>query len=100
MTSQILTQDYLNSILRYDPDTGYLYWRVTRGSRAKAGARAGSDHSAGYLETCINGARKLVHHVIWFMHNGVWPKEIDHIDHDRKNNVLSNLREVTKSPSF
>lgn len=83
-----------NDILVYE--NGELFWKVTLSSRAIAGGRVGSLNGDGYL--CFNYKRKShkVHRVIWEMHNGPIPKgmQVDHIDHNRVNNLLSNFRLV------
>lgn len=58
--------------------------------------------TAGYAacKASVNGKvyRDLVHRVIWFMHHGIIPDgmEIDHIDRDKLNNSIENLRLVTR----
>lgn len=41
------------------------------------------------------GVRYRVTHIIWALHHGIWPEIIDHIDHDKQNNKIENLREAT-----
>ncbi len=90
-----LTQYYLKSILRYEPETGNMYRLVTTSPRSQIGAIAGNFHkSNGYIRLMVNGRDLLAHRVIWFMHHGEWPHSIDHIDHDKTNNRLENLRAV------
>lgn len=55
-------------------------------------------NSCGYVRVCVNKKRYLAHRIAWFMHYGEAPdskKEIDHIDNDKANNKISNLRLVT-----
>lgn len=50
----------------------------------------------GYLKVCVDGRTYAVHHLLWLMAVGHWPAdELDHIDRDRTNNALSNLRPAT-----
>lgn len=75
---------------------GILYWKTCRPGRVRVGDVAGCKDRKGYLVVCLNGKTHMVHRVIWEMHNGPIPDghQIDHIDHDRTNNLLSNLRAV------
>ncbi len=89
-------EDELNRELKYDPLTGELYWRVSRRNRVM-GIRAGGVKGR-YRYITIDGVNYLEHRVIWTMVHGGIPsdKEIDHIDRDRYNNRLENLRLVTR----
>jgi len=71
---------------------GNLYWSDNYGSRAKKGALVGSTDSSGYLQVKLNGKPILVHRIIWMLHNDTYPDQIDHIDRNRKNNLIENLR--------
>jgi hypothetical protein len=74
-----------------------LRWRETRG-KVKAGSAAGSMGSAGYRRVKINGAEWKEHRLIFAYYHGRWPKgQIDHIDGDKANNAIENLREVSAS---
>ncbi len=87
--------DRLRSVLRYDQDTGELRWLVTRG-KAKAGALVSCADARGYIVLGIDGVRHYAHRVAWALATGSWPDEvIDHIDGDRGNNRLDNLRAVS-----
>ncbi len=58
-----------------------------------------SETTGGYLRVGYPTRQQItVHRLVWFLHYGSFPKgEIDHIDNDRKNNQITNLREVSKS---
>ena len=86
--------DYLRQRLRYEPETGKLYWRdaptlpkVWR-IRYANGEAFTSDNSSGYRMGRIDCRGFLAHRVIWAIVNGAWPEgQIDHIDHDRANTI-------------
>ena len=91
----------LHELLAYEPDTGILRWRVDRGrygNRLKAGTVAGSrDRTRGYIQVRVDDRLLLGHRVAWAMQYGRWPKEVDHINRDKSDNRLANLRETTRS---
>jgi|TARA_R110000787_G_scaffold14422_2_gene44523 hypothetical protein len=78
----------------YNPDTGELLWRNNYGTNAKVG------NVAGYLDKNYQKLRfktksYLVHRVIWLIVNGQFPdNQIDHIDGNKLNNKIENLRDV------
>lgn len=95
-----LTQQQIAKVLKYDPTTGTLIWISNLHSkRAIPNSRAGSLVSTtGYRSITLFGRSYLEHHLIWFITYGVWPQgQIDHINQQRDDNRIINLREVTKS---
>jgi hypothetical protein len=58
------------------------------------GIRAGFH---GYAYIGIEGHNHLAHRLAWLYVHGEWPTEIDHIDRNRMNNAISNLRSVSKA---
>lgn len=90
-----LTIDRLRAVMSYDPHSGELRWLVAS-KGTKAGAIAGFRQSGGYVSVCVDQERFLAHRLVWFYVHGIWPREqIDHIDRNRKNNAIANLREAT-----
>lgn len=96
--------DYLRQRLRYEPDTGKLYWRDCASMPARWLSRwAGTEaftagDNNGYRQGCVDNKLYRAHRVIWALHYGAWPSgHIDHIDHDTSNNRISNLRIVSRA---
>jgi hypothetical protein len=93
--NETLSQEYLKSILDYDFDTGIFTWKVNKSKRTKIGDVAGWLYN-GYREIEINNQKYKAHRLAWLYVNGEMPKNlIDHIDGNRSNNKISNLREAT-----
>lgn len=67
------------------------------GSRAAAGARAGSLGVNGYRYITVDGVHYLEHQLIWFHVHGVWAPELDHENLKRDNNWIDNIRVATRS---
>ena len=101
---QKITQKRLRSLLHYDPETGNFTWLVAHGrfERIPAGTKAGTlSKTASGLVVRLDGQTYLLHRLAWLYVTGRWPKEhIDHIDMDRANNRLSNLREATHAENM
>jgi hypothetical protein len=91
----------LNSLYRYDPISGKLFWRITRGfgnNRVVAGSEAGGVSGNGYMLAWVNGKQYYVHRICWkLFHGREAPAQIDHVDNDPTNNAISNLRAATNS---
>lgn len=98
MAKPDISQDYLHSILHYDPMTGEFVWRANRGGKACAGSIAGTIKDNGYVTISVNSRRYYAHRLAWLYIHGVWPcHQLDHIDGDKTNNTIMNLREATHS---
>ena len=109
-----LTPEFLRKILRYEPDTGKLFWRertpdmfangrysAKRACAAWNGKFAGKEAltaigSEGYRHGRVWGRELIAHRVIWAIHHGEWPKNlIDHENRVRSDNRITNLRGAT-----
>ena len=107
-----LSQETLHRLLRYEPETGHLYWKpreladfsITKARGAGnlvtwnkrfAGKPAFTASDRGYYHGMIFGIAVRAAHVVWAMHFGAKHGHLDHIDGNPGNNRLSNLRVVT-----
>ena len=82
----------------FDYRDGNLYWKTFKGPNATAGSLAGSVRKDGYCRITINGKGHLAHRLIWLWHGQELPEkiELDHIDRNRTNNSIENLRLATR----
>lgn len=95
---QELTQEYLKSILNYNPETGIFTWRKRISHLREVGDVAGYfDRKNGYSRIIIKGARFNAHNLAYFLVYGVLLKNIDHINGVKNDNRILNLRESTIS---
>lgn len=78
----------LREMFRYDPENGTL-WHI---SGKKAGKIAGTPQSAGYTSVWIGRERFLLHRLIWKFHYGSEPRQVDHVDGNRGDSRIENLR--------
>ena len=91
-----LTLGRANELLKYEPTTGVLVWRVRRGGRANAGSIAGYKNMHGYRHVNIGGRLYYAHRLAFLLMTGRWPSaQIDHRNGHRDDNRWSNLREAT-----
>ena len=87
-------QDELLRLLNYNPKNGELRWKIKRTGGTKAGDLAGYISRMGYRVIKIGGNLRMAHRIAWAITYGDAPTnlQIDHINCDRSDNRLVNLR--------
>lgn len=91
----MLTAEIVRELLVYNPETGFFYRKRKTGNSEFYKKVSGYINSKGYRTIQIYHKRYLVHRVIWLYLYGEWPENIDHINHVRDDNRISNLRLAT-----
>lgn len=93
----MISKQYLHE--RFTYVNGELYWKKVFSNRLKVGQLAGDRDGTGYRRIMMGKKHYKMHRLIWIMFNGDIPDGlvIDHIDQDRDNNKIENLRLATKS---
>jgi hypothetical protein len=91
-----LTANRVRELFNYDPKTGVLTRKIRSGRKTRVGQIVGFLQNYGYLMVGIDYREYLVHRVIFLWFHGRWPhSQIDHINHNRTDNRIENLREAT-----
>lgn len=96
----MLTKEFCNSIFEYKD--GNLYWKNRNDLPKKwntkfVGKLAGWKTDTGYFSVAIYSKKYKVHRIIFLMHHGYLPEEVDHINNNRLDNRIENLRAATSS---
>lgn len=94
-TKNYPTKEQLHQLFEYRD--GYLFRKIATSNSVKVGDKAGFLMKDGYIGVSVNSVGYKLHRIIFMMHHGYFPKEVDHIDNNKLNNKIENLRAVTRS---
>ena len=92
---QYPSQEKLKRLFAYNEDTGDVT-RLIQCGKMKPGSLVGSKTHFGYTQTKVDNNNYFLHRIIWKLVYGKDPDGvIDHIDGNKRNNAISNLRDVS-----
>lgn len=90
----------VRELFDHSAESGDLLWKAkpTKYTNVRLGDRFGTVKPTGYVAGNIFGKSYQAHRVIWLHVTGCWPRgEIDHVNGDRSDNRLSNIRDVDRA---
>lgn len=115
LANEIISVEVLKELLVYHCDTGRLYWRERMPDMFDGDGDQSTEHTCacwngkfagvealagvgghGYKQGRIFYRKYLAHRVAYALHYGHWPDSVDHINHNKIDNRIENLREVTQ----
>jgi hypothetical protein len=93
-----LTAELLRGLYDYNKETGEFARKFNPLCRKKGSAKVGSINSWGYRQISIYKKLHMAHRLAWLYVYGEWPHgEIDHINHEKLDNRIANLRIVDRT---
>tara|TARA_R110000868_G_scaffold116769_2_gene310582 strand:- start:1348 stop:1728 length:381 start_codon:yes stop_codon:yes gene_type:complete len=96
----MITQKRLKYLMKYDSDTGVFTRLISTAMRHKNGEFVGVKTTKGYLKCGIDNKEYTLHRLAFLYIYGFIPVRIDHINQDKTDNRIKNLREVTNSENL
>lgn len=90
------SQEELKDLFDYHPD-GCFIRKKARGTQKVGSICRGKREDSGYRRMPINHNLYLAHRLIWKWHNGTEPEFLDHINRNRDDNRIENIRQASKN---
>ncbi len=88
-----VTQERLHGLFSYDPEVGTFLRR-----KGSSGRPVGTAREDGYIRLTIDDRKYRAHRLAWLYVHGRWPAaDLDHINGNRADNRIANLRECTRA---
>ena len=91
----MITQEELKELIDYNSETGVFTWKVSPARQVFSGDIAGTKRKDGYIQIKVKNELILSHRLVWIYMYGYLPKYIDHINGQRDDNRIINIREVS-----
>ena len=101
MVKEALTHEQLKEYIRYDQVTGVFTRLKSHRTNSIAVIKTCANHGSGYFSIGLFGKMYLAHRLAWCLVHGDWPKEqLDHINRDKIDNRIVNLRDATSAQNI
>ena len=93
--------ELLDQLFAYNPDTGVITRKTGGNSMQRGAGSVTGGFNGGYIAVCVKKVRYQAHRVAWKLYYRADPPQfIDHIDGDRSNNAIRNLRSLSHAENL